>query len=158
MLLTFKIHSSGFIRWSEVARAPKTNRGLRSGISDGQVPRTHHSVGHTKGDNRGREPDLLLATLSVQHLIIKEVITQIKEEAKNTLIKTFPFFNSKESWACYSMYEHNVSHLDNLAVYFIFILAEYNDFCMHCFWKVGVFGNVVKFCSFFFFSREQLRS
>ena len=77
VLLTFKIHSSEFIRWSEVARAPKTNRGLRSGISDGQVPRTHHSVGHTKGDNRRHEPDLLLATLSAQHLIIKEVITQI---------------------------------------------------------------------------------
>lgn len=46
--LTLKIHSSGFIRWSEVARAPKTNRGLRSGgclegISNGQVPRTHHA-------------------------------------------------------------------------------------------------------------------
>lgn len=43
VLLTFKIHSSGFIHWSEVVRAPKTNRGLRSGISDGQVPRTHHA-------------------------------------------------------------------------------------------------------------------
>lgn len=43
VLLTLKIHSSGFIHWSEVARAPKTNRGLRSGISDGQVPRTHHA-------------------------------------------------------------------------------------------------------------------
>lgn len=41
--LTLKIHSSGFILWSEVARAPKTNRGLRSGIRDGQVPGTHHA-------------------------------------------------------------------------------------------------------------------
>lgn len=44
VLLTLKIHSSGFIHWSEVARAPKTNRGLRSGISDGQVPGTHHAA------------------------------------------------------------------------------------------------------------------
>lgn len=27
--LTLKIHSSGFIRWSEVARAPKTNIGSK---------------------------------------------------------------------------------------------------------------------------------
>lgn len=33
----------GFIHWSEVVRAPKTNRGLKSGISDGQVPRIHHT-------------------------------------------------------------------------------------------------------------------
>lgn len=58
VLLTFKIHSSGFIHWSEVVRAPKTNRGLRSGISDGQVPRTHHwshTVGHNVGDNTRHE-------------------------------------------------------------------------------------------------------
>lgn len=64
VLLTFKIHSAGFIHWSEVARAPKTNRGLRSGISDGQVPSTphcSHTLGHTVGDNTGHEPDLLLA-------------------------------------------------------------------------------------------------
>lgn len=30
VLLTVKIHSLGFIRWSEVAKAPKTNRGLKS--------------------------------------------------------------------------------------------------------------------------------
>lgn len=43
VFLTFKIHSTEFIHWSEVARAPKTNRGLRSGISNGHVPSTHHA-------------------------------------------------------------------------------------------------------------------
>lgn len=54
VFLTFKIHSPGLIRWSGVARPPKTNRGLRSRISDGPVPRTHrwsHTVGRTVGGN-----------------------------------------------------------------------------------------------------------
>lgn len=62
-----KIHSLGFIRWSGLAKAPKTNIGLRSGIRDGQVPGTHQTVGRTPGDNRS-EADLKVSKLSAQQL------------------------------------------------------------------------------------------
>lgn len=81
VLLTFKIHSSGFIHWSEVARAPKTNK--RSKEWDQWWPdaqdtsRWPHAVAYTAGDNTRREVDLLLATLSVLNSLSKEDITQI---------------------------------------------------------------------------------
>lgn len=48
--LTFKIHNSGFIHWSEVARAPKTNRGLRSG--DQQWPGAQDTSHRTRTQGR----------------------------------------------------------------------------------------------------------
>lgn len=59
------------------------------------------------------------------------------------------------------MQEHNVSHLDNFAVYFIFFLDGYNEFYMRCFWKVvWECGQVLLLFFFFFlfFLQEQLRS
>lgn len=122
VLLTIKIHSSGFIRWSEVAGAPKTNRGLRSGIWNGHVPRTHHAVLR----------HILLVIIEDVNLNYSwrrfypphspgEILLRSSRDAKNTWIKTFlsPSYYVISGGARHAA-QHNVCHLDNFTVEFIF--------------------------------------